>query len=322
MSLNIRSIGVAIPERVLTNADLEKMVDTSDEWIRERTGIKERRITQEPLSRLAFTAARDALERAGVEAGEIKIIIVTTFTGDHPLPATACILQEMLNAGTVPAFDLSAACSGFLYGLAVAQGMAERYSPMLIVSGERLSAVTDYQDRSTCVLFGDGAGAVVVDGRSEEGHELLDIIIRADGSGWKEIVIPAGGSAQPASETTVRDRLHYMRMNGREVFKNAVKRMEEVIREILERNNLRIEDVDLIVPHQANARIIKTLCERLKVPAEKTFINIDRYGNTSAASIPIALYEAEKEGRIRKGSLVVASSFGAGYTWGSALFRW
>ncbi len=324
MSIVIRSLGIAVPSRVLTNADLEKMVDTSDEWIRERTGIRERRISDEPLSVLAEKAAREALENACVSPDDIELILMATITGDYPLPAAACLLQERLGIKEVPAFDLAAACSGFIYGLAVAEGLSARYSTILFVSGEILSAVTDYTDRSTCVLFGDGAGAAVLtvaDGNISR-RELVDYVICADGTGWRHIHIPAGGSAEPPTERTISERLHYIKMTGRDVFKNAVKRMEEAIVELLKRNNLDISGVDLIVPHQANARIIHTLCERLGVAKEKTYINIDRYGNTSAASIPLALYEAERDGLIGAGSLVVAASFGAGYTWGAALFRW
>lgn len=321
----IVGLGRAVPERVLTNADLEGLVDTTDEWIVTRTGIRERRIArdEEATSDLAFDAAREALEAASVAPEELDLILVGTATPDMIFPATACILQDRLGARSAGAADISAACSSFVYALAVAHaqiaaGLARR---VLVVGADTLSKIVNWQDRSTCVLFGDAAGAAVVvpaGGRSG----LLSFRLGADGSGRDLIALRAGGSRRPASRQTVEQGLHFIEMNGREVFKFAVRAIPRAIEEACEAAGVRVEDIDLFIPHQANIRIIQAAAERLGQPMEKFFVNVDRYGNTSAASIPVALYEAVAGGRLGSGDLAVLVAFGGGLTWASCTLRW
>ncbi|OQW36938.1 MAG: 3-oxoacyl-ACP synthase [Nitrospira sp. SG-bin1] len=324
MKACIAGTGSYAPARVLTNADLERMVATSDEWIRERTGIRERRIAAagEACSDLAVQAGRRALTAAGLAAAELDMILVATCTGDYPLPATACLVQHQLGATRAAACDLSAACCGFVYALSVADAYVKSgMRHVLVIGSEVMSAITDWTDRNTCVLFGDGAGAVVVSA-SDGARGILSTHLRSDGTLCELIMVPGGGSRTPPSEKMLTERQQYIKMKGNETFKVAVRTLEEIARTTLSANNLRVEDVDLYVPHQANVRILRAVIERLGLPIEKVLLNLDRYGNTSAASIPIALDEAVREGRIKRGSLVMLGAFGAGLTWASAVIRW
>ena len=321
----IISVGSYLPERILSNFDLEKMVDTSDEWITERTGIKERRIADESqaASDLAFEASKIALERAGLNAGEIDMIIVATITGDMPFPSTACFLQNRLGASRAVGFDINATCSGFLYALYIADVFIRSgmHRKILVVGAEVLSKVTDWKDRTTCVIFGDGAGAAIVESTSED-RGILSMSINSDGSMWELINIPGGGSRNPASTDTLKKGLHSIRMKGNETFKVAVRTLEDVALKTLADNNLDPSQLSLLVPHQANLRIIQATAERLNLPMEKVFVNLERYGNTSAASIPIALDEALTSGRIKDGDYILLEAFGGGLTWASALIKW
>lgn len=321
----ITGCGFYVPEKVLTNYDLEQQIDTSDEWIYTRTGIKARRIAADcqATSDLAAVAARRALESAGLPASELDLIIVATATPDLQFPATACLVQQAIGAQNAAAFDMAAACSGFVYGLSMADAYIKShiYQNILLIGAETFSRIIDWQDRNTCILFGDGAGAVVLQ-KSSNGSGILSSFLRADGSKSEFIQIPAGGSRIPASRESVASRLHYLKMNGREVYKVAPKGMAESIVTSLGRIGAAPEDIDWLIPHQANVRIIQSLAQILNLPLEKVVINLDRYGNTSAASIPIALSEANQEGKIKKGDLVVLVSFGAGLTWGTNIIRW
>ena len=324
MKACIAGTGSYAPANVVTNADLERMVATSDEWIRERTGIRERRLatTGEACSDLAVQAGKRALTAAGLAATELDMILVATCTGDYPLPATACLVQHQLGATRAAACDLSAACCGFVYALAVADAYVKNgMRHVLVIGSEVMSAITDWTDRNTCVLFGDGAGAVVVSA-SDGKRGILSTHLRSDGTLCELIMVPGGGSRTPPSEKVIAERLQYIKMKGNETFKVAVRTLEEIARTTLSANGLRVEDLDLYVPHQANVRILKAVIERLGLPREKVLLNLDRYGNTSAASIPIALDEAVREGRIKDGSLVMLGAFGAGLTWASAVIRW
>ncbi|HSA85603.1 MAG TPA: beta-ketoacyl-ACP synthase III [Nitrospira sp.] len=324
MKACIIGTGSYAPARILTNEDLERMVATSDEWIRERTGIRERRIAAagEACSDLAVQAGRRALAAAGLAATDLDLILVATCTGDYPLPATACLVQHQLGATKAAACDLSAACCGFVYALSVADAYVKSgMRHVLVIGSEVMSALTDWTDRNTCVLFGDGAGAVVV-GASGGERGILSTHLGSDGTLCELIMVPGGGSRTPPSEKVITERLQYIKMKGNETFKVAVRTLEEIARAALSANDLRVEDVDLYVPHQANVRILKAVIERLGLPVEKVLLNLDRYGNTSAASIPIALDEAVREGRIKDGSLVMLGAFGAGLTWASAVIRW
>jgi 3-oxoacyl-[acyl-carrier-protein] synthase-3 len=301
------------------------MVDTSDEWILERTGIRERRIAAkgQAASDLAYEASKTALKRAGLVPEDIDVIIVATVTGDMPFPATACFLQDKLGAANAVGFDVNAACSGFLYALYVADaflrtGMHRR---ALVVGTEVLSKFTDWEDRTTCVLFGDGAGAVIVE-QTDEDRGILSIHINSDGRMWDLIHVPGGGSRNPASRETVEKKLHYIKMKGNETFKVAVRTLEELAVRTLEENRMPSSQVSLLVPHQANLRIIQATADRLKIPLEKVVINLDRYGNTSAASIPIALDEAVTSGKVKDGDYLLLEAFGGGLTWASALIQW
>lgn len=324
MRARIAGTGSYAPERVLTNADLERTVATSDEWITERTGIRERRLAApgEAASDLGFRAAERALQAAGVEPGELDLILVATCTGDHPLPSTACLIQHRLGATRAAACDLGAACCGFVYALSVAEAYVKTgMRRVLVVGTEVMSAITDWTDRSTCVLFGDGAGAVVVS-PSEDDRGILSTHLHADGSLWDLICVPGGGSRLPVDEKVLAERQQFVKMKGNETFKVAVKTLEETAREALAAHGLSVADLDLYVPHQANVRIIKAVAARLGLPPEKVALNMDRYGNTSAASIPLALDEAVRSGRVRDGSLVLLGAFGSGLTWASAVIRW
>lgn len=323
--VGITGVGRAVPEKVLTNADLERMVETSDEWIRTRTGIRERRIAEphEASSDYAIRAARQAMAMAGVTADEIDLIICATVTPDMPFPSTACIVQDALGAHHAAAFDMSAACPGWIYGMVMAQqSIATGFHKCALVVGvELLSKVVDWTDRNTCVLFGDAAGAAVLQPVSE-GRGILSSILGSEGAGGKHLHLPAGGSRHPATAETVENKLHFVRMNGQEVFKFAVRVMNEATAQVVEKAGLTMDDVDLLVPHQANIRIIDAAVKRLGIPHEKVLVNVERYGNTSSASIPVALSEALEEGRVKEGDLLVFCSFGAGLVWGAMTLRW
>ncbi|HEY4300896.1 MAG TPA: beta-ketoacyl-ACP synthase III [Candidatus Didemnitutus sp.] len=326
-SVVIAGVGSYAPANVVTNEELSKRVDTSDEWIRSRTGIRERRIADasEATSDLAIKAAERALADAKMSAADIDLLIVSTVSADMPLPSAACIVQHKLG---IPAhstcFDIAAACSGFLYALEIAYGqlLTNRYKRALIIGAEKLSSVVDWKDRATCVLFGDAAGAAVLTKVDQPGIGIIGSDLGADGEFVDNLCITAGGSRCPASAETVAAGKHFIRMNGREVFKSAVRVMETVAREMLEQHNLTPDQISLVVPHQANIRIIEALAGNLKMPLEKFYINLDRYGNTSSASIPLALDEARRAGRIKPGDLTLMVAFGAGLTYGAALVRW
>ncbi|GGH16800.1 beta-ketoacyl-ACP synthase III [Paenibacillus segetis] len=324
-SVGIVGTGMYVPEKVLTNAELETMVETNDEWIVSRTGIRERHIAapEQATSDLAYEAAVKALESAGLAAEDLELIIVATVTPDTTFPSTACILQEKLGAKKAAAFDLSAACSGFVYSLATANGFIQTgmYNNALIIGADTLSRITDYSDRNTCVLFGDGAGAVVL-GEVPEGRGFLSFDLGAEGSGGALLKLEAGGSRLPASAETVQGGKHFIYMNGREVFKFAVRVMGSATEEVLRKAGKGKEDIDLFVPHQANIRIIQSAMQRLDLPEEKCVINVDRYANTSAASIPLALVEAAQGGRIKEGDTVLLVGFGGGLTWGASVLVW
>jgi 3-oxoacyl-[acyl-carrier-protein] synthase-3 len=319
--------GSYAPARVLTNEDLARMVDTSDEWIRTRSGIRERRIAapDEHASDMAVAAARRALEDARLTAADIDLLVVATVTPDLPMPAVACIIQHKLGIRTAAAcFDLNAACSGFVYALDTACAMlgSGRYRKALVIGVEKLSAVVDWQDRTTCVLFGDGAGAAVIATSDEPNKGLLGTRLGAHGEGVDLLYIPRGGSDAPPTIDSVTGHGHCIKMKGKEVFKLAVRAMDDAAREILEHHQLRADQISLVIPHQANLRIIESISQYLELPMERFFVNVDRYGNTSAASIPIALDEARRTGRIKPGDLTLLVAFGAGLTYGSALIRW
>lgn len=330
MMMNLKSVGILstgkyVPEKILTNADLEKMVDTNDEWIVTRTGMKERHIAREDeaSSDLAYEAAIIALKKANLAPEDLDLILVATITPDSAFPSTACILQNRLGAKKAAAFDLSAACSGFIYGLAsasnfIATGM---YKNALVIGAECLSKITDYTDRNTCILFGDGAGAVVL-GEVPAGRGFLSFELGADGSGGELLKLAGGGSRLPSSQSTVDNKQHYIYMAGSEVFKFAVRIMGNAAEEALRKAGLEKSDIDLLVPHQANIRIIQSAVHRLDLPEEKCMINLHKYGNVSAASIPLALAEADEEGRIKPGDCVVLVGFGGGLTWGATAIRW
>jgi 3-oxoacyl-[acyl-carrier-protein] synthase-3 len=320
----IAGTGSYAPAKVLSNTDLEGMVATSDQWITERTGIRERHIAAsgEACSDLAVKAAERALVAAGVRAEDLDLILLATCTGDYPLPATACLVQHQLGATKAAACDISAACCGFVYALSVADAYVRTgMRHVLVIGSEVMSAITDWTDRNTCILFGDGAGAAVVSASSGD-CGILSTHLRSDGGLWDLIAVPGGGSRLPPSEKVVAEKLNCIKMKGNETFKVAVRMLEEIARETLAANKLRVEDLDLYVPHQANVRILKAVAERLGLPLDKVMLNLELYGNTSAASIPIALDEAVRQGRIEDGSLVMLGAFGAGLTWASALIRW
>lgn len=322
----ITGTGSAVPEKILTNFDLEKMVETTDEWITTRTGIKERRIAGEGehASTFATLAAERAMEMAGVKADEIDLIVLGTITADFPFPATACIVQNNLKAVNAAALDVSAACSGFVYGLSIADRFikAGTAKKVLVIGAEVLSRIIDWTDRNTCLLFGDGAGAVVVEARENSDNGILSTHIHSDGSYWELLYQPGCGSRNPAVQQTLDSKLIYLQMQGNEVFKLAVRAMEDVAREALAANGMSVSDIDIFIPHQANRRIIDAIGKRLGLGNNRVFVNLERYGNTSAASIPIALDEAYRSSRIKDGDIVLFDAFGGGLTWGSALVRW
>jgi 3-oxoacyl-[acyl-carrier-protein] synthase III len=321
------SIGVAVPPGVLTNADLTRMLDTSDQWIVERTGIRERHIARpdQTVAMLSCEASEKALAQAGLTARDIDAIVLATATPDRLLPSTACDLQALLGADRAAAFDISAACPGFVFAIAVAEGMiaAGQAEIVLVVGSEKLSTITDFQDRSTAILFGDGAGAAIMRPISgNNGRGILSTFIKSDGKLAPLLYRPGGGAVDPISEKVVCERSHYMKMAGREVFKAAVLAMAEACDEALRRAGVTAEEVDLLIPHQANVRIIEATAKHAGMPMDKVMVNVDRYGNTSSASIPLALDQALSEGRVRPGSLLLLVAFGAGFTWGSAVIRW
>ena len=322
--ISITGIGSHTPERVMTNSEIAEKVDTSDEWIVERTGIRERRVAapEEALSDIALPAARAALERAGLDASSIDLIVVATVTPDMLFPSTGAIIADQLGAHDAAAYDLSAGCTGFVYAVVQAHGMvaAGLAKNALVIGGDVLSKVVDWTDRSTCVLFGDGAGAVVLERVSEGG--FLGFELGADGSGGPQLYLPAGGSRAPATAETVATGQHFAKMNGREVFKFATRVLVDSAEKVLDECGMAVDDVDVYVPHQANVRIIDHARRKLGIPEEKTIVNVDRYGNTSSGSIPLALSEAEAGGRLSPGEMVLMTGMGAGLTWGSALIEW
>ena len=321
----IVGVGAYAPRRVLTNAELEKMVETSDEWIVQRTGIRERRIVDEneATSDLALRAAQQAMERAGVEPGEIDFIVVGTTTGDMAFPTTANLVQHRLGCKNAGSVDLYAACAGSVYSLSVGAQYVQtgKYRTVLCIGAECLSRITDYTDRGTCILLADAAGAAVL--RASEGDSgIIDTDLYSDGRYWELLYQPGGGARHPATHETVDKRMHYAKMKGNEVFKVAVRMFGEAAERILVRNGFTAEDLDLFIPHQANLRIIEAAVKRLKVPMEKVVINVDRYGNTGAASVYVAMEEAWSGKRLNTGDLVLLAAFGGGFTWGAALVRW
>ena len=324
-SVSITGVGSYVPERVLTNADLEKIVETTDDWITSRTGIRERRIARdnEATSDLAVMAAQRALTAAGITADQVELIIVATITPDMQFPSTACLVQHRLGAHRAAAFDLEAACSGFVYALDVASHFvaSHTYNTVLVIGAEKMSSVVDWTDRNTCVLFGDGAGAAVLQNRPNA-HGLLTTCLGSDGGKASLLELPGGGSACPASVDSVTKRLHFLRMDGKETFKNAVNAMVAATHEALNRCGVTVAEVKCIIPHQANHRIMSAVAERIGAREDQLFVNVDRYGNTSAASVAIALDEAVSQGRIVRGDLVLMVVFGAGLTWGAALIEW
>ncbi|HTM32027.1 MAG TPA: beta-ketoacyl-ACP synthase III [Vicinamibacterales bacterium] len=322
----IKSLATYVPPRVLTNADLEKMVETSDEWILQRTGIRERHIVDPGVatSDLAKEAAEEAIRRAGLTPDDIDLIIVGTVTPDMLFPSTACLVQDKIGARKAWGFDLSAACSAFTYALTVGSQLiaAGAANHVLVIGADVMSSIIDYTDRATCVLFGDGAGAVVLGVSEDPSFGILDFEHQVDGSGGPALCMPAGGSRQPATRDTVDQRLHYVKQEGHAVFKFAVRNTGEICERLLQRNGVTAQDLDLFVSHQANRRIIMSAAERIGMPDDKVIINIDRFGNTTAATIPLALNDAVLSGRLRRGDLILLASVGAGFTVGSVLVRW
>lgn len=323
--IKIRSTGFYAPKKVLTNFDLEKIVDTSDDWIVSRTGIRKRRIAseEEATSDLAIEASKQALERGRLKVKDIDLIIMATSTPDTIFPSTACWAQKGLGADHVPAFDISAGCTGFLYGMIMAEGMILHgtVKRILLVGAELLTKVTNWKDRNTCVLFGDAAGATILE-ESDDESGMLSYYWKADGNLGNLLSIPGGGTRIPTSPRTVAQDLHYLQMKGNEVFKHAVKRMGEAALESLKRAGLKREDINYFIPHQANIRIIEATGKRINVPPEKIYSNIDRYGNVSVASIPISLHELDQERKLKKGDIIVMDAFGAGFTWAAVTYRW
>ena len=323
--IKIAGIGSYTPDKVLTNADLEKIVDTSDEWIVTRTGIKERRIgsDDQATSDLGIEAGRLALKDAGLTADDIDLILVATNTTDTPFPSTACWIQKGLKADHVPAFDISAGCTGFIYGMIIAESLilSGKNKRILLLSPEMLSKVTNWKDRNTCVLFGDGAGAVVLE-ESADDSGMLSSYWKADGNLAELLLLPGGGSRMPVTHEMVDQNLQYLHMKGNEVFKHAVKRMGEAAVESLKEAGLTTDDVDYLIPHQANIRIIDATGRRLKLPPEKVFVNIHKYGNMSVATVPVGLAELYQEGKLKKDDIIVMDAFGAGFTWAALVYRW
>jgi len=324
MRAYIAGIGTYVPEKILTNFDLEKIVETSDEWIRTRSGIRERHISDDKTatSDLAVVAAKRAIENAGMKSEEIDVIILGTATPDMLFPSTACIVQSKIGAREIMAFDISAGCSGFLYGLGIADSMVKNgFDNILVIGAETLTKITDFTDRATCVLFGDGAGAAIIKKSNEDSRGIIASYFASEGADWKLLHQPAGGSRIPASEESLKKKLHYIKMEGNEVFKLAVRAMIEAAIKTLEKANLSSKDVALLIPHQANIRIIEATAKRLDIPMDRVYVNLEKYGNTSAASIPIALVEALAEGRVKQGDYVLLVAFGAGFTWAGVLLK-
>ena len=324
-TVSVAGVGSYVPQRILTNQDLEKSVDTTDEWITSRTGIRERRIAaaDEFTSDMAAHAAQRAMKNAGVTGDQIDLIIVATITPDMPFPSTACLVQQKIGAHRAAAFDVEAACSGFIYGLEIAQQfiMSRTYDTVLVIGAEKLSSIVDWTDRNTCILFGDGAGAAILQNRASA-HGLLTAVMGADGQKAKLLHMPGGGSRCPATAESVAARMHYLRMEGKEAFKHAVQAMLTAATEAMRRCEIDITKIKCVIPHQANRRIIDAVGERLGARPEQLFTNLDRYGNTSAASVAIALDEAVSSGKVQRGDLILLVVFGAGLTWGAAVIEW
>ena len=322
----ISALGTYVPPRVLTNADLEKMVETNDQWIVERTGIRERHILEKGLatSDMAVEAAKQCLAERGIGPTEVEAIIVATVTPDMLFPATACLVQDKLGAKGAWGFDLSAACSGFVYALQMGCKLVESgsHSKVLVIGADTMSSILDYTDRATCILFGDGAGSVLIEPAAEGEIGMVDFLHEIDGSGGCSLYMPAGGSLHPPSAETVAKKMHYVHQDGQAVYKYAVRKMAEVTEKVLERSGIKGTDLGCFIPHQANKRIILSTAERLGLPLERVIINIDRYGNTTAATIPLAMHTAREEGRLKKEDLVLIASVGAGFTAGASLLRW
>jgi 3-oxoacyl-[acyl-carrier-protein] synthase-3 len=312
-----------LPERVLSNQDLEKMIDTTDEWITTRTGIKERRILEDGVgtSEMGIQAVNKLLEKKGISPGEIDLVICATVTPDYPFPSTANVISEKVGMKNAWSFDVNAACSGFLFALTTGSQFIEtgKYKKVIVIGADKMSSIIDYEDRATCVIFGDGGGAVLLE-PNEENYGVIDSVLKSDGHGRRYLVQPAGGSKQPATNQTVKDRLHFVHQEGKTVFKFAVTNMAEISAEIMVRNSLTADDVDWLVPHQANLRIIDATANRLGLPREKVMVNIQRYGNTTAGTIPLCLWDWEKE--LKKGDNLILSAFGGGFTWGSIYIKW
>ncbi len=326
-SAKFASFGSYAPAKILNNFDLEKIVDTTDEWIRTRTGMFERHITtaEEAASDLAYQAAYRCIEGSSVRYNEIELIICATISGDHPFPSTACILQKRFGFRNIPALDVSAGCAGFIYALDIARNYIENgtYSNILVLGVEVLTKITNWNDRNTCVLFGDGAGATILSrANPRDISRIIDSVISADGSQGDLLMQAAGGSRKPASHATVDANEHTVYMEGNKIYKNAIRSMFASSEEVLKRNNMSVEDVDWVIPHQANLRIIEGLADKMKVPMSKVIVNIEKYGNTSSATIPLAMDEALRMRKIRRGDIILLTSFGAGLTWGSILARY
>ena len=321
----ITGVGSAVPAKVMTNHDFEKFLDTSDEWITQRTGIKERRLVSEgeTTATLATEAAKKALTNAGVQASDLDLIICATISPEMPFPSTACFVQETIGAKDVPAFDISAACSGFIYALTVGSQFIEtgRYNRILVIGVDVLSRFADFTDRGSCILFGDAAGAVVLQPTAEPGKGVQYAVMHANGGGWDYIHVPAGGTRTPTSAETVEQKQHFVKMRGRDVYKFAVDKMQWLLGDCMDKCNLSVEDIDLVIPHQVNIRIIDSATSKYNFPMEKVYVNIDRYGNTSGASVPLALDEAIKTGKIGSGSTIMLVAFGAGLTWAGAVVK-
>jgi 3-oxoacyl-[acyl-carrier-protein] synthase-3 len=322
---SILGTGSAVPTKVLTNADFEKTLDTTDEWIVQRTGIRQRHVAAggESTGTLAIEAARKALEASGVAASELELIICATVTGEMVFPSTACVVQDALGVKDIPAFDVGAACSGFLYALSTGSAFVEsgRYRKVLVIGADSLSKICDYKDRGSCILFGDAAGAVVLEPNGHNGRGVLYNVLCADGSGWNYIHVPAGGSRMPTTHATLDAGDNFVKMRGRDVYKFAVDKMQWLLGDCMAKCGLTVDDVDLLVPHQVNIRIIESAAQKYGFPMEKVFLNIERYGNTSAASIPLALDEAVRSGRAKPGSTIILVAFGAGLTWAGAVVK-
>lgn len=311
-----------VPEKVMTNADLEKIIDTSDEWITTRTGIKERRILEDkPTSEIGVQAVNKLLAKKGIDPKEIDLVLCGTVTPDYPFPSTANVISDRVGMTNAWSYDINAACSGFIYALATGAQFIEtgKYKKVIVIGADKMTSILNYEDRATCVIFGDGGGAVLLE-PNEEGLGVIDSILKSDGSGRKFLVQPAGGSANPPTHETVDKRMHYVHQEGKQVFKFAVTNMAEVSAEIMERNNLTSEDVDWLVPHQANLRIIDATANRMGLPKEKVMVNIQKYGNTTAGTLPLCLWDWEKQ--LKKGDNLVLSAFGGGFTWGAIFLKW